>query len=71
MRVIMPEQSDQIGERAWISACEAGRILDCPHQRIATIAAAAGIRRRVLPGLSRLQYRTEDVRRVASESVLS
>jgi hypothetical protein len=59
-----------IVERVWVSASEAGRILECRHQLVEPAAKIHGIRRRVLPGGSHLQYHASDLRRVAEEIVI-
>lgn len=56
-------------EQVWISATEAGRILECDRHRMETVAIEAGIRRRRVPGLRNMQFHRDDVQRVASEIV--
>jgi hypothetical protein len=54
----------------WISACEAARRLGIGRTLFTSTAKAAGIRRRQYPGQSYPLYSTEDIGRLARESVI-
>lgn len=56
-------------ENVWITGRTAERILGIGDHKIVKVAAAAGIRRREIPGL-KPRYNRHDVEKLARESIL-
>lgn len=57
-------------ESEWVSAKRGAQLLGIHWSHFPHVADAAGVRRRLLPGMHYIRYNLDDIERTARESIL-